>query len=235
MFWLLPWPSFCCCLVLLSIWSQSSPSLPILYSFLHSPTIPVDSFRSKIKVVFWSTFSFVYCRYFKQSAATFFGLDESKENELRQRWEDRRRRLAERRCGTLRESCSHDVSFFLLDSQIIDRNPIGKMWHISKLRPSVLVLVMKLLVRYGVVHYTRLCVVFATQIVCSSGVRPKPTQKRETQEYHVNFDVKDTSAKATHRETRPLFLFFVDLYVAPTVCTNGEKKRRRRKFFLSVK
>lgn len=49
-------------------------------------------------------------RYFKQSAATFFGLDESKESELRQRWEDRRRRLAERRCGTLRESCSHDVS-----------------------------------------------------------------------------------------------------------------------------
>ncbi|XP_059353067.1 uncharacterized protein LOC130698010 isoform X2 [Daphnia carinata] len=46
--------------------------------------------------------------YFKQSAATFFGLDESKESELRQRWEDRRRRLAERRCGTLRESCSHD-------------------------------------------------------------------------------------------------------------------------------
>lgn len=44
-------------------------------------------------------------RYLKQSAATFFGLDESKESELRQRWEERRRRLAERRCGTLRESC----------------------------------------------------------------------------------------------------------------------------------
>ncbi len=72
---------------------------------------PVDwereLFGVNISILLWFPFP---CRYFKQSAATFFGLDESKERELRQRWEDRRRRLAERRCGTLRESCSHDVS-----------------------------------------------------------------------------------------------------------------------------
>jgi hypothetical protein len=49
------------------------------------------------------------CRYLKKSAATFFGLDESKENELRQRWEERRRRLAERRCGLLKEEVEAEV------------------------------------------------------------------------------------------------------------------------------
>jgi len=46
--------------------------------------------------------------YFKKSTATFFGLDESKENELRQRWEERRRRLAERRCGLLKVQSSSE-------------------------------------------------------------------------------------------------------------------------------
>jgi hypothetical protein len=51
----------------------------------------------------------LFGRYLKKSAATFFGLDESKENELRQRWEERRRRLAERRCGLLKEEVEAEV------------------------------------------------------------------------------------------------------------------------------
>jgi len=68
-------------------------------------------------------------RYFKQSAATFFGLDESREGELKQRWEDRRRRLVERRCGTLRESSTNliDVrtisTLLLLSSLLSDDEP----------------------------------------------------------------------------------------------------------------
>ena len=73
-------------------------------------------------MLFFSFLSFFF-RYFKQSAATFFGLDESREGELRQRWEDRRRRLVGRRCGTLRESSTN-----LIDVRTISTSSSFFFW-----------------------------------------------------------------------------------------------------------
>jgi len=58
--------------------------------------------------------------YFKKSTATFFGLDESKENELRQRWEERRRRLAERRCGLLKEQSTPEEMTMESSRDLVD-------------------------------------------------------------------------------------------------------------------
>ena len=85
-------------------------------------------------------------RYFKQSAATFFGLDESREGELRQRWEDRRRRLAERRCGTLRESSAHliDVRTAVIDLRVLP-SPLSRcsseLWRVRTIFLSFLFLI----------------------------------------------------------------------------------------------
>ena len=57
------------------------------------------------------------CRYVKKETKEFFGLDETSEDNQRQRWQDKRKRLASRKYGQLKDqtNTTHHTQSFTSD------------------------------------------------------------------------------------------------------------------------